>query len=442
MSISSINFRQHFFHPFSVKLPRPQSQTIDLIDQKINIAARILFAVAALSLIPVVLGIQPCMLLGLGMLGYSVVHFYGITAYMKLEKMKVIDAFNKACRDGKIEVVRSYLKNGFVKIAGSNGHYALQVAAMNGHHEIILELLRNGADHQYLLKTVADDNETQIELELIDWAIKNYHSDLVLELFKKGVGDYDANEYPRFLKVMDFFDAKDVLKILDACPNLNVNPVSPFLTLLEKACSKNIKLMNVLLERGAIVGNGKRDLKDIISGLSVAASWNYVTIIDILLNAKAPINEISGIEQNTALHYAFLNDQEKAATVLIENGASLKQKNKQGFTPLRMRYELQKIDLSPEDQDEEELSKFQTVNTVISRYPHLVKKEAMASDPDLGEDVFNSLLYTPEEFLLIQVSLLEDPSLINFIILHLSTEVIGKVKADERIPIKYRNLIN
>lgn len=139
MTISAINFRQHVFHPFMEK--PSNEQTIDLTDQKIYIASHIVFAAIAIRFFTLALGIQPGILLGLGMLGYSVVHFYGITAYMKFQHIKSFFILNLACREGDLDVVRSLLKKGYVNIEGNNGHQPLQIAAENQHPQIILELV-------------------------------------------------------------------------------------------------------------------------------------------------------------------------------------------------------------------------------------------------------------------------------------------------------------
>ncbi|EAT44975.1 AAEL003738-PA [Aedes aegypti] len=113
---------------------------------------------------------------------------------------------------------------------------------------------------------------------------------------------------------------------------------TPFIGLCSYMERPNVHLMRKLLEKGVDLDHrnqwGRNALLVLINGFRSARWYGHdVGSVQLLLDHGAQINS-SDDDGNTALHYAFMNEDWELVEMLVENGADLSAKNKEGKNPL------------------------------------------------------------------------------------------------------------
>jgi len=163
------------------------------------------------------------------------------------------------------------------------------------------------------------------------------------------------------------YDRINVVKILLQHPNININikcfksRITPFLC---AAYNKNIKMMELLLDKGANINacdsNGasalfnlcKKENKDVFkflldrhinakiqdkSGMTILhliAVSGEKDLAPLILQYDPSIIDYQDIYGRTALHYASINNNQEAIKFFLQNNANVKLKDKNNNTPM------------------------------------------------------------------------------------------------------------
>ena len=108
---------------------------------------------------------------------------------------------------------------------------------------------------------------------------------------------------------------------------------TPLLTACAQSNKSDLRLIKLLVENGANLMKAKKD--DGLVSIHFAASNNDVHLLDYILSQADNTKRISNITNNegwTPAHFAgFLNNFD-SLNLLIENGAELNEKNKNGLS--------------------------------------------------------------------------------------------------------------
>ncbi len=175
---------------------------------------------------------------------------------------------------------------------GPNGLTALYVACSNGSLDIAKVLVDAGANVN--LKTTAGFSPLYV-------AVVQKHQPVVEYLLTKGV-------------------------------SINEKYGSNGFTALYASCSiGSLNIAKVLVDAGA---NVNLKITEGFSPLYVAVLQKHQPVVEYLLTKGASVNEYNGSNGLTALYEACINGSLDIAKVLVDAGADINKRNKQGRTPL------------------------------------------------------------------------------------------------------------
>ncbi|MCM1002429.1 ankyrin repeat domain-containing protein, partial [Wolbachia pipientis] len=202
-----------------------------------------------------------------------------------------------------------------LEVKDSNGNTLLHYASQNGHLKVVEYLIEKGAS----LKAKNKDGNTPLDLavkENIKEFLKKAQSGLNKELLAVVNGD-DLNRVKALVSQGASLEAKD---------NSDNTP-------LHNACNNgHVKVVEYLVEEGASL---KVKNKDGETPLHVAAQHDStLEVIEFILNRDlSGINDITN-SGRTPLHLAIQGNKPSTVKLLLNKGANINAKDKDGKTPL------------------------------------------------------------------------------------------------------------
>ena len=193
---------------------------------------------------------------------------------------------------------------------------ALLRAAANGNLDCVRLLLDSGAD----IKAVDGNLDNALIL-----ATSNRHKDIVELLLKHGCPPNDVNflNFSPLMKACEIGDTEIVRILLEYISfNDSEYTVPPI---------HSRELPNLPQTHTYTVGykRSPRGHTPLISAVKI----NNISLVKILLDANAPVNE-ADLDQSTALHVAASGSTPDIVELLLQNGAEVNVKNKMDLSPL------------------------------------------------------------------------------------------------------------
>ncbi len=248
-----------------------------------------------------------------------------------------LTALQFAARQGEIESARTLLDAGAdINQRDSDGNTALVLAILNAHYDLAQMLIDRGADTNIGNKDGRAALFTAVDMHDADWSPRpprketdqRTSMDIILALLAHG-----ANVNGQLTA------SSPIMKLTqDPGDRSLASGATPF---MRAARSTDLEMMHLLLDKGA---NPKLANKDGLNALMLAAGVNWA---DKIRGTEAEALEAVklcvalGLDVNaatdkteTALHGAASRGVNAIVKYLVENGAKMDVKNKQGFTPL------------------------------------------------------------------------------------------------------------
>ena len=186
---------------------------------------------------------------------------------------------------------------------------ALLRAAANGNLDCVRLLLDSGAD----IKAVDGNLDNALIL-----ATSNRHKDIVELLLKHGCPPNDVNflNFSPLMKACEIGDTEIVRILLEYISFKDSEYTVPPLNSRELPNLPQTK-------------RSPRGHTPLISAVKI----NNISLVKILLDANAPVNE-TDLEQSTALHVAASGSTPDIVELLLQNGAEVNVKNRMDLSPL------------------------------------------------------------------------------------------------------------
>jgi ankyrin repeat protein len=211
-----------------------------------------------------------------------------------------------------------------------NNQTALHLAAEHGHHTVAKFLLEKGCPPDVLtnipLSEVKTESKTALHL-----ATTNQHLDTVnvlLPFSDKEVKDENGKTALHLASERGFTAIVQLL--VDAKSNVN-GTSTDMKTSLHLAVLENfIEIVNILAKPS---DKEARD-QDGKTALHLASERGFTKIVELLVAAGSDVNNITGLNYQTALHLAVENKHHNAAVYLIQNRTDLTVKDINGKTAL------------------------------------------------------------------------------------------------------------
>jgi len=267
--------------------------------------------------------------------------------------LKGLTALHISCREGNIEVVIELLKKGAnIEATTKKRNTPLHVASLGGKLEIVRLLLEHGAEvnkqaenEMTPLYMAAQENHIDVAKELlyhsanphlaasggfepVDVAIQQKHSEMTAFLMEQGS--------KRGFKALHVIARKDAINAASLLLSNGFDPdiVAPNgytpLHIAAKYGSTNTALL--LIEAGASINT---PAKHNITPLHVAAKHGQTEIVSVLIEAGATL-DVSTKDGLTPLHCAARDGYEECVELLLVHNASLNAKTKHGLPALHM----------------------------------------------------------------------------------------------------------
>jgi ankyrin repeat protein len=242
-----------------------------------------------------------------------------------------------AVRGGDLEVARTLLGAGAdVNEKGGEGTTALILAIVNAHYELAAFLLEKGADPN-------TDAPGGTALHAVT-RTRNYEYGKVVRPAAVQTGNLDALD---LVKVLFEYGADPNAQIVKPLPRqggfdnnyLRLVGATPFLLAARAA---DPTLMRVLVDYGAdpfLTTNEKVTPLMVAAGMgyvqgqSIGAERERLEAVKLLLDLGADVHAVSD-SQETAMHGAATGGVNDVVQLLVDKGAKLDEKSKDGWTPL------------------------------------------------------------------------------------------------------------
>lgn len=237
---------------------------------------------------------------------------------MKLNKgnATLIRDFVKACFQGRIDFVKSALKQGFDpnSLHETIGSRPLTAAASKGYLELVKLLIKNGAEInlQDTWKTLPP-GRTPLEI-----ACRNGHIEVVNYLLAHGA-DVNKVGYWSPIKTAASHGHGEIIRTL-----LKAGAKYEESDLSLAARSGSLDAVTQLIQAGADAGYQDTDGE---SPLHAAAKRESPEIVQLLLENGAKLDMQTKRSKETALHFAAWKGRLEIAKVLVKAGADLSLQN-------------------------------------------------------------------------------------------------------------------
>ncbi len=248
-----------------------------------------------------------------------------------------LTALQFAVRQGEMDSARTLLDAGAdINQKDSDGNTALAIAILNAHYDLAQFLIDRRADPNIANKDGRAPLFTAVDMHDADWSPRparrepDQHTsiDIIQALLAHG-----ANVNGQLTA------ASPIMKLAqDPGDRSLASGATPF---MRAARSADLEMMHLLLDKGS---NPKLANKDGLNALMLAAGVSWADKIrgtDAEALEAVKLCVAQGLDVNaatdkgdTALHGAAGRGVDAIVKYLVENGARMDVKNKQGFTPL------------------------------------------------------------------------------------------------------------
>ncbi|XP_064896820.1 ankyrin-1 isoform X9 [Columba livia] len=251
-------------------------------------------------------------------------------------------ALHIAALAGQQDVVRELVNYGAnVNAQSQKGFTPLYMAAQENHLEVVKFLLENGANQN----VATEDGFTPLAV-----ALQQGHENVVAHLINYGTKG--KVRLPALHIAARNDDTRTAAVLLQNDPNADVLSKTGFTPLHIAAHYENLSVAQLLLNRGASVNftpqNG-------ITPLHIASRRGNIIMVRLLLDRGAQIETrtktkpkslpfpmlsprtlLSPQDELTPLHCAARNGHVRIAEILLDHGAAIQAKTKNGLSPIHM----------------------------------------------------------------------------------------------------------
>ncbi|XP_053692660.1 ankyrin repeat domain-containing protein 50 [Sabethes cyaneus] len=226
-----------------------------------------------------------------------------------------------------------------LEIEDLNGQTALNIAARNGHIEIVNLLLRykqslnDGTGRFRKIDVNHADRDGWTPLRSASWG---GHTDVVKLLIESGVCAIDRadKEGRTALRAAAWSGNEDIVKILiEAGANVNSIDKQGRTSLIAASYMGHYDIVEILLENGADVNHTDLDGRNALCVAALCGSSGYSKVISTLLEYGANTDQTDNEGMSPLLVSSFEGNSE-ICELLLENGADPDMADHMGRTPL------------------------------------------------------------------------------------------------------------
>ncbi|XP_053661385.1 ankyrin repeat domain-containing protein 50 [Anopheles marshallii] len=226
-----------------------------------------------------------------------------------------------------------------LEIEDLNGQTALNIAARNGHQEIVKLLLtykqplRDGTGRYRMIDVNHADRDGWTPLRSASWG---GHTEVVKLLIETGVCAIDRadKEGRTALRAAAWSGNEDIVKILiEAGANVNSIDKQGRTSLIAASYMGHYDIVEILLENGADVNHTDLDGRNALCVAALCGSSGYSRVISTLLEYGANTDQTDNEGMSPLLVSSFEGNAE-ICELLLENGADPDMADNMGRTPL------------------------------------------------------------------------------------------------------------
>uniref|UniRef100_A0A182ND28 ANK_REP_REGION domain-containing protein n=1 Tax=Anopheles dirus TaxID=7168 RepID=A0A182ND28_9DIPT len=226
-----------------------------------------------------------------------------------------------------------------LEIEDLNGQTALNIAARNGHQEIVKLLLtykqplRDGTGRYRMIDVNHADRDGWTPLRSASWG---GHTEVVKLLIETGVCAIDRadKEGRTALRAAAWSGNEDIVKILiEAGANVNSIDKQGRTSLIAASYMGHYDIVEILLENGADVNHTDLDGRNALCVAALCGSSGYSRVISTLLEYGANTDQTDNEGMSPLLVSSFEGNSE-ICELLLENGADPDMADNMGRTPL------------------------------------------------------------------------------------------------------------
>uniref|UniRef100_A0A182JQK4 ANK_REP_REGION domain-containing protein n=1 Tax=Anopheles christyi TaxID=43041 RepID=A0A182JQK4_9DIPT len=226
-----------------------------------------------------------------------------------------------------------------LEIEDLNGQTALNIAARNGHQEIVKLLLtykqplRDGTGRYRMIDVNHADRDGWTPLRSASWG---GHTEVVKLLIERGVCAIDRadKEGRTALRAAAWSGNEDIVKILiEAGANVNSIDKQGRTSLIAASYMGHYDIVEILLENGADVNHTDLDGRNALCVAALCGSSGYSRVISTLLEYGANTDQTDNEGMSPLLVSSFEGNAE-ICELLLENGADPDMADNMGRTPL------------------------------------------------------------------------------------------------------------
>uniref|UniRef100_A0A4W5RGS2 Ankyrin 1 n=1 Tax=Hucho hucho TaxID=62062 RepID=A0A4W5RGS2_9TELE len=217
-----------------------------------------------------------------------------------------VTSFLRAARSGNMDKAIDHIKNGIdINTANQNGLNGLHLASKEGHVKMVLELLHGGID----VETQTKDGFTPLAV-----ALQQGHENVVALLINYGTKG--KVRLPALHIAARNDDTRTAAVLLQNDPNADVLSKTGFTPLHIAAHYENLSVAQLLLNRGANV--------------------NFTPKVCLFPSALASLTHSIVNSPSTGLFLVLLRGNVIMVRLLLDRGAQIDAKTKNGLSPIHM----------------------------------------------------------------------------------------------------------